>query len=683
MRRLILFIFVIAWSSIAFSQQNVEFSKSNFKNDKSGLKEALLNIEDGDYYYSLSSSNADLSLKYYLKANKFNPNNALLNFKIGLCYLDANPASKALEYLNKAKAINKKVDPKLNYYIARALHLDLKFSKAIKLYELYKDQLSPREASLYLEDVSSKIAECKLGVEMLNSPKRIIIENLGFSINSEYPDYGAVVNIDESMMFYTARRPNTTGAKRSPSDEMYYEDAYWTISKDRKWLDAKNMGKPINTIYHDAVVGIAPDGNTLILYRDHNGGDLYWSKRKANTWSSPKAFSYPVNTEFQESSASFSSNGKRLFFVSNRDGGYGGMDIYYCDIDNNGKLGKAVNVGNTINTSKNEIGVFAHADGKTIYFSSTGHNGIGDYDVYKSVYENNKWSKAENLGYPINTPGPEVFFSIGASGRNAYYSSNRKGGFGGQDIYGITFLGPEKHPVYVTNEQYISVEEAISFNADIESKLQMQTSQLTLLKGIVVDEITQKPIEAVIELIDNEAGEVLARFNSNSVSGKYVISLPSGNNYGLAVYADDYLFYSDNFVIPKYENYRELIRNISLQRVEIGSGIALKNVFFDYKKTKINKESRVELNRLVKLMKKYDNIRIVVEGHTDNIGGEEYNLNLSQKRAESVTNYLVNNGVARDRITAKGYGYSVPISSNDTDEGRKMNRRSEIKIIGK
>ncbi len=518
---------------------------------------------------------------------------------------------------------------------------------------------------------------------MLENPTRVFVENLGSSINSEYPDYGVVVNIDESMMFYSARRPTTTGGNRSPVDMMYYEDTYWTISSDGKWLNSKNMGKPINNQYHDAVVGIAPDGNTLIIYRDENGGDLFWSKRIADSWTSPQAFPSPINTDYQESSASFSANGKRLYFVSYRPKGYGGKDIYYVDIDNNGRMGSVVNLGNTVNTSSDEIGVFAHADGKTIYFSSTGHPGIGSYDVFKSEYNNKSWSKPINLGYPVNTPGPEVFFSIGASGRNAYFSTSREGGLGGQDIYKITFLGPPKEPTYATSEQLIAVDDAINYNAEIESKLQMHSSQLTLLKGVIRDDITQKPIEATIELIDNEQGEILARFSSNSLSGKYVISLPSGNNYGLAVYADNYLFYSDNFEIPKYEQYRVLARDINLQRVEIGSAIELKNVFFSYKKSNVNKESKVELDRIVALMNKYSKLKLEVNGHTDNIGDNEYNLKLSQKRAEAVVNYLVSKGVPRERLTAKGYGFTKPISDNSTEEARSMNRRSEIIIVGK
>jgi outer membrane protein OmpA-like peptidoglycan-associated protein len=308
---------------------------------------------------------------------------------------------------------------------------------------------------------------------------------------------------------------------------------------------------------------------------------------------------------------------------------------------------------------------------------------MGGFDIFRTVYQNNKWSVPQNIGFPVNSPDPDVFFSIGASGRNAYYSSNREEGLGDQDIYKITFLGPEKEPVYSSEDPLIASNSESFRNADIEKSISVRTSQLTLLKGVVIDEITQEPIEASVELIDNEEGEVLASFHSNSATGKYLISLPSGHNYGIAVSAEGYLFYSDNFVIPQYESYKEVRRDIKLQRVEIGKGIALNNIFFEYKKASLSKESKVELSRILKLMKKYPSLEIEVSGHTDNVGGEEYNKSLSLRRARSVVNYLVKNGIEANRMTAKGYGFDKPIASNDTEEGRKKNRRSEVIITKK
>ena len=681
--RIILYIIIVILPIFGSSQNSVEFKKANFKNNKSEMKSAILDYEDGDYYYNLGVANVETALDYYIKANTFNPNNALLNYKIGLCYLDIRPTSKAIYYFEKAYKLDTIVHEHYNYYYARALHINMQFTEAIAKYIEFKNNLSPQESEDFSYIINKNIDECITGIDMVSNPVRVSIINVGPVINSEYSDYGPVVNMDESIVFYTSRRPTTIGGKRSPEDMMFFEDVYWTISKDGKWLKSKNIGKPVNTEFHDAVVGISPDGNTLIIYRDDNGGDLFYSNRHGDNWAKPQPFPEPINSEFHETSASFSSNGKSLCFISDRPGGYGEKDIYYSDINKEGKYGKAINLGNTINTSENEIGVFAHADGQTIYFSSSAHKGMGSYDVYKSTLANNSWSIPENLGYPINTPYPEVFFSLSASGINAYYSSNREGGLGGKDIYKITYLGPKKEPLYSSNDQLLSVDKTTEVNANVDSEIVIKSSMLTLLKGIIVDEITQKPIESTIELIDNEEGEVLATFKSNSKTGKYVISLPSGNNYGLAIYAEDYLFYSDNFIVPKHEGYHEVVRNVSLQRVEIGKSISLQNIFFDYKKTNIISDSEVELNRIVKLMKKYISLRIEVQGHTDNVGGKEYNQNLSLRRAESVMHYIVSKGIAKSRISASGFGFSRPLSTNDTEKGRKKNRRSEIIIIGK
>ena len=683
MRRLnvVLVLVFIAFSSLA--QVNVEFNKQSFPNQKEALKKAIQNINDGNYYFDLGGSNVDIALDFYLKANDFNPNNALLNFKIGRCFLHVKPISEGIKHLFLAKKINSNVHPDLNLYIAKAFHLNLQFDEAINYYKLYRDNLGPEKAVLMGDDLNRYIFECKTGKQLIENPVRVLIENLGPTINNEYPDYGAVVNIDESIIFYTSRRPSTTGGERSPYDMMYFEDIYWSEMNDSMWMPAENMGRAINTSGHDAIIGVAPDGQTLLLYRDGNGGDIFWSRLKGDKWSKPLAFSNPINSKYQESSASYSYNGKRLYFVSDRPGGYGNKDIYYCDINSEGEWGKAVNIGNVINTNYDEIAVFMHADGKTLYFSSEGHDGMGSFDIYKSIYEDGRWTKPENLGYPINSPDPDVFFSIGASGRNAYFSSQREEGIGGQDIYKIIFLGPEKESVYSTEDPLIASNSSGFLNADFEDKLSLQTSQLTLLKGFVTDDITREPIEATIELVDNEENETLATFQSNSLTGKYLVSLPSGHNYGLAISADGYLFYSENFNIPKAEKFKEVLRNIQLQRVEIGNAIALNNIFFEYKKTNLNKDSKSELDRLASLMNRYPTLKIEVSGHTDNVGDEEYNLDLSLRRAMAVMDYLVENGINRDRMVSKGYGFSKPVESNDTEWGRQRNRRSEIKILSK
>jgi outer membrane protein OmpA-like peptidoglycan-associated protein len=204
-----------------------------------------------------------------------------------------------------------------------------------------------------------------------------------------------------------------------------------------------------------------------------------------------------------------------------------------------------------------------------------------------------------------------------------------------------------------------------------------------LLKGAITDAFTKKPVSAQIEIVDNERREVVATFPNNSVSGKYLVSLPSGKNYGIAVKADGYLFHSENFDIPAGANYQEIIKDIELKNVAVGSVIVLKNIFFDFDKSTLKPASFIELDRLVKLMQDVPSLRIEISGHTDSKGADDYNQRLSESRAKAVVEYLVSKGIKADRMEYKGYGETQPIESNETDAGRANNRRTEFKIIGK
>jgi outer membrane protein OmpA-like peptidoglycan-associated protein len=681
--RIIGFILFILLSISLIAQQNVAFKKVNFPKKKDQLKEAIQNISDGDYYYSKGRQSINVALSYYIRANDFNPNNALLNFKIAKCYLRVRPEALALVFLDKAIKLDPKVSEEYYLILGKAYQRNLMFDKAIKAYHDFKASLSPQQTTSYHQEIDKYIRECEVGKEMIAHPVRVFIDNLGGAVNSEYADYWPVINVDESRLYFTSRRMNTTGGEVDENDEQYYEDIFFSDFKNGYWAPSQNISKPINSDGHDAVVGRSPDGQMLLIYRNNgrNGGDIYWSELRGEEWSKPRAFPKPINSSYHESSATISYDGRRIYFVSNRPGGYGGKDIYYCKIDEKGRWGEAINLGNSVNSKYDEIGVYMHADGKTLYFSSDGHAGMGSFDVYKSIFENGYWSEPINLGYPINSPDPDAFFTIAASGRHAYYSSVREGGMGDQDIYLITFLGPEKPLVYNTEDLLLSMGHNRSFQNTIEDKIQIQEHQLTLLKGIITDALNNRVLEAEIELVDNEQNRVLAVFRSNSATGKYVVSLPAGHNYGIAVKAKGYLFHSENFIVSDTAGYDEVIKNIALKPVAVGNKIRLNNIFFEYEKADLSSTSIAELNRVLALMNEYPNLKIEVSGHTDNVGSRDYNLKLSTRRAQAVTDYLISKGIASGRIKSVGYGFDKPVATNTTEEGRKLNRRSEIKII--
>jgi outer membrane protein OmpA-like peptidoglycan-associated protein len=674
-------LFLVFNLSSLLAQNNVEFNKNSFPNDKKGLKEAQSNIANGDKFFAAGIGKYTEAIEFYMKANNFNPNNALLNYKIGKCYLFTIDKHKAIIFLEKAHQLKANIEGDVVYLIAQAYQGIHEFEKAIDKYREYKNVLTPKYLAESGKEIDRRVKECQTGIELMKNPVRVFIDNMGPEVNTQYPEYSPIINADESMIIYTTRRNTTTGGNLDPNDGKYYEDIFISYKSGKEWGTPQNPGKPLNSDLHDATVGLSPDGQKLFVYRGDNGGDIYECDLKGNTWTKPERLNKNINTKYHESSASLSPDGRKLYFVSDKPGGFGGRDIYVSELDKKGNWGPAQLLPGTINTPFDEEAVFMHPDGKTLYFSSKGHNTMGGYDIFKSVHENGQWSTPENLGYPINTSGDDVFFSISASGRHGYYSSARPGGFGDQDLYIITFLGPEKQMVNNSDDNLLAWKTQAITEQVIEQVIDIKTASLTLLKGRVLDEITLEPIEAKIILSDIDKNEELATFTSNSATGRYLVSLPSGKNYGISVIAKDYLFHSENFNIPDKAAYQEIEKDIYLKKIAVGSSIVLKNIFFDFNQATLRPESKNELERLVKLMQDMPSLKIEISGHTDNVGSAQYNKTLSERRAKSVVDFLIEEGISPNRLTYKGYGFDMPIAPNDTDEGRQQNRRTEFKII--
>lgn len=496
--------------------------------------------------------------------------------------------------------------------------------------------------------------------QSINDKARVTIVNVGRNINTIFPEYAPVISADGKMMVFTSRRPVTEKEIKKNTEGMETVYVSYYNDKRKKWNDAKKLGESINQPgRHNSAIALSNDGQTMLLYRDDEkgNGDIYESHLKGISWSEPVKMPEPINTENHESSASISPDGRIIYFVSNRKEGQGGRDIWLCRKDDNGKLGDAKNLGNVVNSPKDEEGVFIHPDGKTLYFSSKGFDAMGGYDIFKTVLENGKWSEPENLGVPVNTPDDDLYFVMTANGKVGYYSSAKAGGVGEKDIYEIRFA-----PSSIKKED---------------------GPQLTLLSGTITDEITKDSLEANIEIIDNEKNTVLTKIISNKTTGHYLVSLPSGKNYGIAVKAQGYLFHSENVNIPTSKGYKEIGKDVQLKKLEVGKTIVLNNIFYDFDKATLRNESKSELERLVQLMNENKTMKIELSSHTDNKGTDQYNVKLSQARAQSVVDYLIEKGISKDRLVAKGYGESKAVALNDTGEGRQQNRRTEFKILVK
>lgn len=685
MKKNILILTLCFLSITVFGQtKDVEFTKDNFPDKKEQLKEAKENLKKGDDFYKKSEMLFRNALPFYMKAYEFNPNNADLNFKIGNCLLHSADKSHAWEYLQKADDINPDIHPELEYQLGCAYQLDDQFDKAIEHLNMYRTKNGKKLGEADLAKLNKHIVECNNGKELVKNPKRVFVDLMPATVNSQYPDYVPVISADESVLIITSRREGTTGNCFDEYINEPCEDIYITTKQNGEWGQMQNIGTPINTDHHDATIGLSPDGQSLYIYRDDKGdGNIYISNLVGSIWSKPEKLPDPINTKAHEPSITVSYDGKTVYFVSNREGGLGGHDIYYSTKNEKGKWGKAVNMGPGINTQYDEDGVFMMPDGKTLYFSSKGHNSMGGYDVFKTVLNNGVWSTPENIGYPINDADDDVFFVLSASGRRGYYAAAHKGGIGEKDIYMITFLGAEKEPLLSTEDNLLASVTAPVKETTVKQAVEIKGPQITLLKGVITDAFTNKPLEATIELIDNVKNEVLATFKSNSATGKYLVSLPSGKNYGISVKAENYLFHSENFDLPANADYQEVTKDIALKNVSVGTKIVLKNIFFDFNKSTLRSESTAELERLIKLLNDVPNMRIEISGHTDNKGSADYNQKLSESRAQAVVEYLVSKGIVSSRLEFKGYGLSQPIATNETEEGRQENRRTEFKILSK
>ncbi|WMJ74778.1 OmpA family protein [Cytophagaceae bacterium ABcell3] len=592
------------------------------------------------------------ALQIYLKLDSFKPDNPFYLARIGTCYLFGSPKTKAAAYFEKARSLGYKGD-ELDLYQAKAYHFSHQFEKAIALYEKALSKFDPEKEEGDVAMIERNIQMCRTGIELVRDSLNVEIHNLGPVINSRYPEYAPVISVDEQTLIFTSRRPGTTGNSKDVMTDQYFEDIYIS-HKDSSgaWGEPQNIGGNINTGGHDACIGMSPDGQMLFIYKDVGMGDIYYSTLKGAEWSKPKKMGGIINTpKSWEPSASITADEKTIFFTSDRKGGHGGTDIYMAVKDDDGSWGPPKNLGPTINTPFDEDAPFIHPDGKTLYFSSRGHNTMGGYDIFVSEYfaEADSFSAPVNIGYPINTADDDIFFVWSADGSRGYFSSVREEGYGDKDLYVVHRPKPKV--------------------------------SLIVLKGKVFSEETAKPVGADITVTDNETNEVVNQFNANSHTGKYTVIVPPGKNYGVSIEAAGYLHFSENIFIPEKEDYHELVKDFYLEPISEGSRIVLKNVFFDSDKYVLKNSSHAELDRIAKLLINEPDVFVEIAGHTDNIGNEAYNQELSEKRAASVVDYLVSKGIEKHRMVPIGYGEKFPVATNQDEEGRQQNRRTEMIVI--
>lgn len=526
------------------------------------------------------------------------------------------------------------------------------WNAAIKIYLDYREW--------FIDDVTrtDKI------IELLNVPaQNLEVTNLE-TINTAKSEYFPVLTIDGKTMYFTFAEGKKGG-----------EDIYYSQLISDTWIKPQNLGSPFSTKENDAINSISADGNTIVLfgsYKGHiGGGDNFYAQKTANGWSEIKPFPKPVNSQYWDCDGYLTADGKAFFFTSDRKGGVGdfvkGGQFYHGEYEGNTDIwvsvkndsgwGKPVNIGPAINTPYAERSPFLHSDGKTLYFSSDGHPGLGSLDVFKSVRLSDTswtdWSEPVNLGKEINTAGYDVAYKISTDGRYAYFSSDREGGKGGYDIYRVTL-----------------------------PKEAMPERNVVTIKGRVTDE-NANPVDAKLLWFDLSSNMNAGSLTSDPETGNYIITLPNGRNYSYFAEHPGYYSVSNNIDLVSQSDFSELTVDIIMQSVQSlqNTSIVLNNIYFDFDKSDLKPESFTELGRVVKFLTDNPNVKIEIAAHTDSKGSDDYNLSLSQKRAESVVGYLTSKGIDPARLIAKGYGEAVPIGDNNTEEGAAKNRRVEMKVL--
>lgn len=644
---------------------------------------ALVEVADEMYNFGDKKDALDV----YKSAIASNPNNVRANFMAGICYLETINKANSLKYFQKAYALQPDVSPKMLYYIGYAYHLGYDFDNAIDQYNLYIDSLGQKEfGGLSNKDRKTekaialkRIEECKTGKYLVNNPQKDVkIQNLGKTLNTTYPEYGPVITPDEKFLFFTSKRKGSTGGKKDRDNE-YFEDIYFCENTAKGWTEPKPLDSIVNTELHESCIGVSPDGKNIFLYKDNDNfkGDIFHSSFENKNWSQPEPLNIIINTEFIENSMSLSADGQTLFFSSDKPGGIGGKDIYFSQKKKNGNWEYPQNLGYDINTEYDEEGPFLAADGKTMYFSSKGHKGMGGYDLFKTVYDSsgNKWSKPENLGFPINSTDDDIYFVISGDGKYGYYASVKENSFGNLDLYRILMPGfSELDTFLVVNED--SAQQVIDTTTKAIAKAQVE------LKLKIIDKEKGELTSAHVEIF-TENGEYL--FNGEVEDGQLSVSI--GNDISrkviVALNKENFVFKTTTLRLPIPEEDKQIVeKTIFVDKIAIGVRTILKNIYFDFDMATLKSSSDKELDKLRKLLVENPDMKIQLDGHTDNIGSPQYNKELSLKRAQAVVDWLIKHGISPDRLSAKGFGQEVPLASNDDEEeGRELNRRTEFVIL--
>ncbi|NBA78740.1 OmpA family protein [Emticicia sp. ODNR4P] len=624
-------------TSEVFAQQNLSTTNKKainaYQDGLQALQERKIDEAFQQFEEAIERDNL-FAEAYYQLGRLYEQNrqfgNAILNYEKSYnSNQEAGVANSALQFLG-------------NLYMRKG-----EYQKAKAYLELLLPRI-PAANNLTIQRIKRSIANAEFALRAVEQPLDIKPIALPNTINAFDTQYFPTLTADRETLIFTAQN-------YSNRDENLYVSKW----KDQQWQQAQSLSELINTSQNEGTASVAADGRTLVFTacggRNGFGScDLFVSYREGNDWTKPMNMGQAVNSGEWDSQPSLSADGRTLYFVSDRRGSIGKRDIWVSKQDSTGQWQKAQNVGNTINTTEDDLSPFIHANGQTLFFSSEGHAGMGGLDLFMSQKQGINWSAPQNLGYPINTQDDQVALFITADGQKGYYSLE-------QD----------------TGERY---KKSKLVEITLPNSLQAKIQATTYLKGIVTDAKTQQKLSAELELVALNPSQTVGKFLSDAQTGQYISVLNTSGEYALFVNKQGYFFKSLHFDFSQTHALDKVL-NISLEPIQKDAKEILNNIFFATNQWDLQPQSTTELDKLVVLLKSNPTLSVEISGHTDDVGKDADNLILSQKRAKEVMNYLVNKGIPSNKIKAEGYGETKPFVPNTSDENRKLNRRIEVKFL--
>ncbi len=615
------------------------------------------------------ASDNEAALKYLGKALKSEPQFIDAHLLTGMIHYDMDAYLKAETAFEAAIELDPMYIRKVLYTLGITEWKLGKFEEAAEHFAAYlkvekKNEVLLKKAKRYQENAL-------FAAQAIKNPVPFKPKSLGPNINTTNAEYLPSFTADGELLIYTSRVRGQ-------------EDFYMSSNIDGVWQKGKPM-QEINTPNNEGAQSISADGRFMVFTacnrKDGYGScDLYFSEVRDGRWTPPANIGSPINSKGWESQPSISANGQAIYFTSSRSGGVGGKDIWVSHRKSSGKWSAPENLGSAVNTKMDDQSPFIHADNQTLYFMSKGHPGMGEYDLFLAKRgEDQQWSKPQNLGYPINTKSSEGALVVSRDGKTAYFASDRK-----LDVVEDSSFDNGKSGAETDIYSFVLHEAA-------------RPNPVTYVKAVVFDAITKKKLRAQVDFVELASEQNYAS-STTDLSGEFLVCLPLGKDYALNVSKEKYLFHSENFALEKASDTDAVfLLEIYLQPIPTVASssatpaekklltevkpIILKNVFFETAKADLRPVSITELTRLKKLLEENPDLKIRINGHTDNVGSDVDNLSLSENRAKAVYTYLVQEGIAADRLSYKGYGETIPIDTNDTEEGRQRNRRTEFVIV--